>query len=1354
MADFLETRWRTTRKGIEVYPSFVVKSRSNDLMIRGRDFYAVWDEETGLWSMDEDDVISQVDGALDILAKEKIDKINAKGEKDGTPVDEREKVYILKMRDSDSGVIDKWHKYVQRQMRDHYHALDEKIIFSNQKTKKTDYASKRLSYAIGEGDISAYDELMNTLYDPSERVKLEWAIGAIISGDAKRIQKFIVMYGSPGSGKSTVLNIIQDLFEDYVSIFDAKELASSNNSFALESFNSNPLVSIQHDGDLSRIEDNTRLNSIVSHETMVVNEKFKSKYNAKFNTFLFMGTNRPVQITESKSGLTRRLIDVYPSERRLPRSKYNKLVKDIKFELGAIAQHCLDVYNEMGENYYDSYIPERMIKATNPIYDFIDYNYLELSLEEGFSLKELWKSYSDYIDIAKIRNPLKRNIFADEMRNYFSEYYDQIRDSNGVHVRSYYKGFLKEKFEKDSGIKKEVIDIPKKEGWLKFDFESSIFDEARGECYAQLANLEGTPTYKWENVKTHLCDIDTKELHYVKIPEEEIVIDFDIKDNNGNKSYEKNLEAASKFPPTYAELSKSGSGIHLHYLYSGDVNKLSRIYGDDIEIKVFTGNSSLRRKLTKCNDIPIAIISSGLPLKGEKNVINFEAAKSERALRERIKRCLNKEHHGATAPEVNFILKILDDAYESGLDYDITDMRPAVLAFASNSTNQSDKCIKQVLKMHFMSKNNEEKVEELSEYTDDKFDEEKFVFYDVEVFPNLFICNWKTRGSKNVSRMINPSPSDIKKLVTYPLVGFNNRRYDNHIIYARMQGYSNEELFRLSQRIIEGSKNAFFGAAYNLSVTDIYDFCAKKQSLKKWEIELGIHHQELGLRWDEPVPEDLWVKVAEYCDNDVIATEAVFEANQADWTARKILADIAGMSVNSTTNSLTTKIIFGGDKKPDLIYTDLKTGDQFDREGNKVISSDPSTINAFPGYEYVYNEKDKKWHNMFMETDVGHGGYVYAEPGMYTNVALLDVASMHPTSAINLNIFGEYTKNFKDILDARLYIKHKDYESAEKLFDGKLKKYLNDAGMAKSLSQALKIAINSVYGLTSAKFDNPFRDIRNKNNIVALRGALFMRLLQEEVKKRGFTVAHIKTDSIKIPNATNDIIHFVTEFGHKYGYNFEHEATYKKICLVNDSVYIAQYDNGEWTATGAQFAVPYVFKKLFSKEELIFKDFCETKTVSSALYLDMNEDLPDVKMAEKELEKVNKKISDITESNYGDSIDLVARQKDLLDEIQKGHNYIFIGKAGLFCPIKPGCGGGELLRETAPGKYAYANDSKGYRWLESELVQQLNKESDIDETYYEELANSAIDDISEFGDFYWFASNDQFIDISDNTPTF
>lgn len=1347
MMDFLKIYAKKTKRGTEVYPVFVVKT-SRDLMIRGQDFYAVWDEETGLWSKDENVLIAYVDSKI----SEEVEKQKATSE---------DPVYGLYMWNSDSGVIDKWHRYVRNQMRDHYHALDERIIFADQKTKKTDYASHKLPYVMAEGSIAAYDELMSTLYAPEEREKLEWAIGSVIAGDSKKIQKFIVLYGSAGTGKSTVLNIIGKLFEGYTSDFKAKDITNANNSFALEPFKSNPLVSFDHEAKLDKIADNTVLNSIVSHDKMVVNEKFKSMYTARFNTFLFMGTNTPVKITEAKSGLVRRLIDVQPLGVKIPYSKYRKLTNQIEFELGAIAKHCLDLYLERGDDYYEDYVPVEMISATNDVYDFVEFNFEDFFTKyDEVSLRDIYEEYTSYVEYAKVKFPMNMRELGVEMRNYYEIYKSEGR-IEGRHVRNFYSGFIKDKF-----LNKKKAERKEREpkSWLIFKKQESLFDRTHSDCFAQLARDTGEPQYKWENVKTRLKDIDSSKLHYVNVMSDdthEIVMDFDLKDKNGNKSFEKNLEAALQFPPTYAELSKSGAGIHLHYIYTGDLSELDKLIQENIEIKVFNGNSSLRRKLTMCNDIPIATISGGLP-KRKKKMVNTTELKTEAGIISRIGACLRKEHHGATAPEVSFIKKTLDDAYNSGMTYDVRMLFTDVLAFANNSTHQKDKCVKDVLSMHFCSDDilKEDTPDMPSGTQEDEVDESRFVFFDVEVAPNVFLICWKFIDigdeKHSVVRMYNPTPKEVRSILKYPLVGFNNRRYDNHIIYSKVHGYSVDDLFKLSSRIVSGDKNAMHGGAYNLSETDVYDFCSKKQSLKKWEIELKLPHKEMPIKWDKPIPEKMWKMLGDYCENDVRATEAVFWANQGDWSARKILAYLTGMSVNSTTNALTTRFIFGDEKHPNLIYTDFATGKQTDMHGKDVTN--PNIINKFDGYEYVYSEIDKKFHNMYRGVDLGHGGYVYAEPGQYYNVALLDVQSMHPNSIRNLNAFNEYTKNFTDLVDIRVDIKHGNYEEAKKMFDGKLAKYLGDKSSAKALAQALKIAINSVYGLTSAKFTNVFTDPRNKNNIVALRGALFMKTLQDEVAARGFTVAHIKTDSIKIPNATPEIIQFVMDFGKKYGYTFEHEATYKRMCLVNDAVYIAQYSNDDlngenrnkWTATGAQFQVPYVFKTLFSKEPIEFDDLCETKSVSSALYLDYNEKLPNVEAEEKELKKLIKKLQD---PNVENKDELEARVSILSEKVKEGHNYRFIGKVGLFCPVVQGVDGGILLRESGDDEYSAANDSKGYRWLESDTVQNLKLEDKIDQGYYHELVNSAIEAISQYGDFYAFVS-DCPIDINDNTPTF
>lgn len=1221
--DFYQLRTKRTKEGVFAYPDFVVQS-SKDLLIKGRAFHAVWDEKRGLWSRDEMDVARMVDEDLTRYAEEMeaIPMLMSSYESNSW---KSYKQYVASLDDSDA-------------------ELDQTLTFADDVPDRKKYASRRLEYSLTDVPCPAWNELIGTLYEPEEREKLEWAIGSIVSGDSKKNQKFLVLYGSSGTGKSTILNVIEKLFDGYCVPFDAKAMTSAANSFALSPFKSNPLVAIQQDGDLSKIEDNTKLNSIVSHEVLTINEKYKSEFYARAIAFLFLGTNEPVKITGSKSGIIRRLIDVRPSGNLIPNKQYHILMNQIDFELGAIANYCLGVYLKLGKNYYSGYRPTSMIYETDVFYNFVESAYDLFYTEDGVTLDAAWRLYKDFCEDALVRHRLPKHNFRTELQSYF-EKFDERKTVKGVSVRSYYSQFKTHRFEKPDTTKALSLSLDEKE---------SLLDDILADMPAQYATTSGTPKVKWDKVTTKLSDLDTKKLHYVKVPENHIVIDFDLKDEKGEKSRELNLEAAAEWPPTYAEFSQGGSGIHLHYIYNGDTSQLAPAYSPGIEVKSLSGNASLRRKLSRCNNISVATITSGLPLK-EAPVQDAKAMTNEKSVRELIIRNLRKEIHPGTKPSVEFIKKILDDAYSSDIPYDVQDLYPDVYSFAMDSTNNARYCMKLVQEMHFMSEDMELKV---------STDDQRLVFYDVEVFPNLFVICWKVMGEKSVVRMINPSPDDVDELLKLKLVGFNCRRYDNHILYARAMGYSIEQLYDLSMRIISNDKSAFFGAAYDLSYTDIYDFSSVKQGLKKFEIDLGIHHMELGLPWDQPVPEELWERVAEYCENDVIATEATFEARRGDFAAREILAALSELSVNHSTNSHSTRIIFDKERKPqrEFIYTDLSE--------------------MFPGYKYDFGKSS------YRDVDeVGEGGYVYAEPGFYTDVALLDVASMHPTSIENLELFGRYTEKFSEIKNARIAIKRKDFEQAKRMMDGKLAPFLEDEDpdRIKMLSDALKIVINSVYGLTSARFENPFRDPRNKDNIVAKRGALFMIDLRHAVQERGFTVAHIKTDSIKIPNATPEIIDFVFEFGKKYGYEFEHEATYKEFVLFNDAVYIAKDQKDQWHATGAQFLHPYVFKTILSGEEIEFKDLCETKNV--------------------------------------------AKGEIYLAKDDKGIDRRFVGRIGQFVPVLPDTIGGYLLRinkDAEGNEKVYAvTDTKGWQWAEAEAVQKLGAEDKIDYSYFEDKVNKA-----------------------------
>jgi hypothetical protein len=1327
MLDFIQIREKEPKgksTAIEVYPDLVV-GKSEDLMIRGQAFYAIWDDEIGLWNTSEYRVQELVDKAL----LEHAEKLKAQGIE----------VKIKSFRSFDT---ERWTKFKRflKAVSDNSHQLDSKLTFANTKVEKKDYVSKRLPYSLAHGDYSAWDEIVGTLYTPEEREKIEWAIGAIVSGDSRTIEKFLVFFGPGGTGKSTILKIIQKLFEGYVAMFEAKALVGNNNAFATEAFKSNPLVAIQHDGDLSKIEDNSVLNSVVGHDRMRINEKYKAGYETVLNAMLLMGTNKPVKITDAKSGLIRRLIDVRPSLNKIDPDRYQWLMGQIDFQLGAIAQHCLDVYRGPGKfefkgagrNRYNRYEPTAMRMQTDYFFNFIEWYHDVFTEQDGTTLKQAWEFYKAYALVAEFNFKITLPQFREALKDYFNEFHDR-KTVDGSVVRSVYRGFHGEKFKEPAPASSTAAYT------LVLNETKSLIDEMYAGMPAQYANADGNPKLYWDDseridkrtgepfvpgpdqiVSTYLGDIDTTKLHFLRLPQHHIVIDFDIEDDNGEKSLDLNLAAASLFPPTYAEVSKSGNGIHLHYIWDGDSSLLARDYAEGIEVKVYSGNGSLRRKVTRCNNIAVATISGGLPFK-EKKVLPPAMMETEQGLRKTIHRCLRKQNVGGTKPEMEFMLHILTKAYnDPNVVYDVSDLEPQIMAFCNNSKKHSMECYRILNKLPLQSKNSSEDLLEPESAYREEVQDQRIVFFDCEVFPNLFVICWKYQGSpdESVVTMINPNSAQVADLLRMKLVGFNNRGYDNHILWAAVLGAKPIDLYKLSQRIIaEKDHTAKFREAFNLSYADVLDFAATKEGLKPRQIALGIKHMETDHPWDEPVPDEKILEIVEYCKNDVNSLEKVFEDCHQDFVARQILADLSGLSVNHTTRNHTERILFGNDREPQkkFTYVDLSK--------------------EFPGY--TFDEFTKGDKSFYKGKSVGEGGYVYGKPGMYYNVAVLDVASMHPHSISAMNVFGPYTDKYRELMEARLEIKRTHvalskglFEDAEEhigrakqMLDGKLIEHLESIEkledlrekirQLKTLEKALKLVLNSVYGYTAATFPNSFKDPRNKDNIVAKRGALFMVDVVEFVESLGYEVIHVKTDSIKIPNATAEIIQQVIDFAENYGYEFEHETTYEKMTLVNDAVYIAKDGKG-WHATGAQFKEPYVYKTLFERSQVDFRDLCLTKQ---------------------------------------------ARDGSVMYLVDGNHRHQ-IGKTGLFVPVVEEHGY-TLVKAKKGGKDFAVPGTKGYFWAEADMIRSMAGDAIermafqplseteqgtggindiIDMRYFDTLAKEAKAAIQKYGDFERFAA--------------
>lgn len=1051
--------------------------------------------------------------------------------------------------------------------------FNQKVLWMGETPERKDYATFRMDYSIDSTECPNYDAIMNVLYSPEDRTMMEWLAGAALSGDAEKIDKFVYLEGEPGSGKSTFLNILEAVMGPYGASIKAEELANASAGFATSQLKNAPLVAIQHDGDLSRIETNTTLNNIISHEPIYINEKYAKGYYLRVNTLLFIASNYPLRLTDSMSGLLRRCLDPVPTKKLIPIDKYNQLYPAALHELGGIAHRFIDVYKELGPRAYTGYRSSRIVRTGNALGYWVERNRdLDWSTEGECLLSSEYSLYRTYCE-GTATKPISKSLFERQLRFFWDTSMEEISDNNSKDVRFIDYGWKRKPFTKPifSLYEAKEDDSTNSPGgdFLSLTSRSdAILMDLLKDCPAQYASEGGTPTAKWGSVTTTLQNLMTTELHYVKPPSNHIVIDLDCRDSLGGKSRRVNRAKIIElgFPPTYAEYSKSGEGIHLHYIYDGDTSLLTNLICENVEVKVFKGNASLRRKFTFSNNLPVAHISSGIPLKEKKESVTPVTIKDEQHLKNIVKKGLRGEY-GSHIVTIQFLDYIIKGCKERGMVYDLSSYYDDLLAYAAASTHHSRELPDIVNQMPL--KNGEK--------------EKPIIFFDMEIFPNYNCLCWKIKGAPQTNRERFPTAVTVKDLLdNYNLIGFNNKGYDNMMLWRIMQGATPKELYQESKDIIDKHKRIPY-RVQALSYSDVYDFCNTKQSLKKWEVQYGIHHMECPHNFDKPLPEEFWDDVDTYCCNDVEATEVVFDNNQDDWNARELLAFLTGMTVNDSTNNLTAQLIFGDNQHPqdEFVYTHLEE--------------------MFPGYSY--SVEDGSCVSQYLGKTVGEGGYVMVSKGYHTMVGVNDVESMHPTSACELNIFGSrYTARYKELVDSRKAAKNSNEDFLKGAFDGKLWQFVEMKHMSfKKLAKSLKVPINAVYGNTSAKFPNRFKDPRNVDNIVAKRGELMMMTLEDKLTKEGVIPVHIKTDSIKLEHFTQELNDEVVEFGKKYGYRFTIEEFYTVFCVFNKAEYLAyNAATGEWESRGATFQNPFVFKTLLGGE-IKRSDYLLTKSVDKGV---------------------------------------------------------------------------------------------------------------------------------------------------------
>lgn len=1338
--------------------------KATDVVVKGGRFSGYWNGER--WSLNQDDLIEKIDYDIyQVYSKLRQDHPDAK-------------IKVGYMNHESSGYMLRFNNYCKKQSVSDVQ-FNSKVFFSNETPVREDYSTYQLPYYPQKGPTPYFDKLTKQLYSEEDLGKIMWMLGALFNGKMPKIEKFLFLYGAAGTGKGTILKIIDQMLGEYVAPIDLTGL-TGRSEFATGDIKEVPLL-VDTDTDISRTTNDKNLLKLTSHEPVLVRKLYQEAYPVTFNGLLVTASNEKYDARNADSGIIRRALVARPTGVTVPLKEYREAMRAIPYEIPYITQKVMDYYNSVDETPYLDDKDEEMVRWNDKFYDCLVENIA--LFEDGITLNQAVEIYKSYLAEYEFSTVGAKAKVKNELPKYFNNFSKDTTNAEGVRVYNYYTDF------KYNMILSQKIDVKIKQKTVVSRDEYNLSDKGvnhfnvvAADYPAQYTTKDGLPIQKWDEVKTTLKELDPTKLHFVRVPENHIVLDFDIKDENGNKDLDANLKAASKYPPTYMELSKSGGGVHLHYIYDGDVGLLDNRISDDIEVKVFSGKQSLRRLQSRYNNLEISHIASGLPIKDESEVSMFADVENivwtEKKLSRFLDKCLDKEHHGATKPEIDFAYSVLTQAAEAGVEYDLGLYVDKFISFAMNSTHKRDYCLDMVSKMPF--KTIVEPV--INVRSDENIKLEDCKFYDVEVFPNLFLVCWKKKGLKipdwifdrmtvsptgkvetnytepemirwinehnsEYGIMFNPAPSSVEALSQLPLIGFNNRGYDNHLIYARMIGHNNMDLYNISSRIVSNDNNAKFGAAYNLSYADVYELMDKKQSLKKWEIELGLKHNEFEFPWDKPLPTDKWVECARYCMDDVDATDQVLDSKhgRSSLMARKILCELTGMPVMTKTQVLSAKFLFVDDPRPQdkFIWYHLEK--------------------EFPGYTF---NKFAKVKSQYKGKDPSEGGYVFSKPGVYgyktgepdivngrhQDIIYIDVESLHPHSLIAINYFGPYTPKFAALVDCRMLIKHGKLEEASHAFDevdktlsDKLKPYLSDPELADGLGYAMKIIINTIYGMSSASYDNPFKAPENIDNIIAKRGALFMIKAQEFLEDRGVNVIHIKTDSIKMTDYTDDDLQAIFDLAHEFGYNFDIECRYDRLALVNKSTLIGHHKGDpmtgkkSWEAVGAQFAVPFVFKTLFSQEDVEEKDFHILKSVKSSIYLgdtfigknanvfasNKGRDLwasREVNISQAIQTRMMKPDDKLLPKRDYDGLDPETVYNNRIAKISKEVEY---PENDVRRIIETG------YPEELVTKRSYVTGTKGHKWS---LSTEYTSKDDVDMTYYTTLVKDAVNDIYAVGD--------------------
>lgn len=356
------------------------------------------------------------------------------------------------------------------------------------------------------------------------------------------------------------------------------------------------------------------------------------------------------------------------------------------------------------------------------------------------------------------------------------------------------------------------------------------------------------------------------------------------------------------------------------------------------------------------------------------------------------------------------------------------------------------------------------------------------VFYDIEVFHSDSFVVFKDIN-KNVLAIYHNDFVGLSDFIEgKTLVGYNNYFYDDHILHAMLDLRSPQQLKALNDRIISGEKLRITNYKFD-SLDCFQQIDVGMPGLKKVEGNMGkmILESSISFNIDRPLTDEEFADVLEYCKYDVDVTIDIYNERVDSYFKPKeslleMLGDDRGRRWNTTTLSANVLL-----DKPNPKWSNIRIPEEM----LEMVPEDVVNL-------WLTKEKGSiTIHDFDCEIEFGFGGLhgVHKHIRRAENVKLLDVASMYPHIILNIDGLGHATQKYKDLLDERVRIKHKD----------------------KVRSDALKLILNSVYG----NLKNKYSTLNNPKCAVTV--CAYGQIALYELCKRlspFATIVNINTDGV------------------------------------------------------------------------------------------------------------------------------------------------------------------------------------------------------------------------------------------------